>query len=463
MWRKSLLLLALGACGDAATPGFENANCGDVDGTCIEIPVEEADTIFDVVNDLDNDTTVILGEGTWNLNNQVTIRAATGISLIGQGIDVTKLNFAETEAQANGVSAVGDNFLISDLTIEDAKKDGLRIEDTDGVTIQRVKVTWTAGPQSTNGAYGIYPVKVQNVLLEDSEAYNASDAGIYVGQCQNAIVRNNIASGNVAGIEIENTQFADVYGNTAEDNTGGLVVFDLPGNPVIGRDVSIHDNTVHGNNRANFAPGGTVSEIPAGTGTFMLASRRVELFNNSYKDNNTGDIAILNGLALVGDPDAWRLDNSELIGDTDGIVLVEDPDNDQVMNFITTEIYVHDNSHENTGTAPDIGDVLDPGLGTLIALVYGQNQVDAVLYDSIGESQFTSDADGGNGTNNSNDNHICIKNETGDSASFASLDAENLSNEVPGATVDDLFRPADPYSPFDCEGFTEGPIPDVEL
>ena len=50
-------------------------------------------------------------------------------------------------------------------------------------------------------------------------------------------------------IEIENTQFADVYDNLAEDNSAGLLVFDLPGNPVLGRDVDIHDNQIINNNR----------------------------------------------------------------------------------------------------------------------------------------------------------------------------------------------------------------------
>ena len=37
-----------------------------------------------------------------------------------------------------------------------------------------------------------------------------TDAGIYVGQSRNIIVRNSIARYNVAGIEIENCYYADV-------------------------------------------------------------------------------------------------------------------------------------------------------------------------------------------------------------------------------------------------------------
>jgi len=53
-------------------------------------------------------------------------------------------------------------------------------------------------------------------------AIAAADAGSYVGQSKNVIVRNNRAESNVAGIEIENTQGADVYDNVAVDNTGAF-------------------------------------------------------------------------------------------------------------------------------------------------------------------------------------------------------------------------------------------------
>ena len=60
----------------------------------------------------------------------------------------------------------------------------------------------------------------------------ASDAGIYVGQSRNIVVRRNQVEFNVAGIEIENSTDADVYDNMATNNTGGILVFNLPGPPV---------------------------------------------------------------------------------------------------------------------------------------------------------------------------------------------------------------------------------------
>ena len=47
-------------------------------------------------------------------------------------------------------------------------------------------------------------------------------------RAEHIIVRNSLAEYNVAGIEIENSSFADVYDNTTKNNTGGILVFDLP-------------------------------------------------------------------------------------------------------------------------------------------------------------------------------------------------------------------------------------------
>ena len=104
-----------------------------------------------------------------------------------------------------------------------------------------------------------YPVESKNVLIDGCIVIGASDAGIYVGQSQNIIVRNSRAEFNVAGIEIENSYFADVYNNIATNNTGGILVFDLPGLPQQGgHHVRVFKNRSVGNNTDNFAPEGNI-------------------------------------------------------------------------------------------------------------------------------------------------------------------------------------------------------------
>lgn len=65
-----------------------------------------------------------------------------------------------------------------------------------------------------------------------------------MGQSQKIIVRNSLGEFNVAGLEIENCYFADVYDNTLTNNTGGLLVFDLPDLPQQGgHDIRMFHNT----------------------------------------------------------------------------------------------------------------------------------------------------------------------------------------------------------------------------
>src|SRR5262249_40994957 len=147
--------------------------------------------------------------------------------LRGQGIDKTTLSFKKQNAGSEGLLVTRGKFLIEDLSVDGTKGDAVKVNDADTVTFRRVRTQWTGGEKETNGAYGIYPVQCKNVLLEECVAIGASDAGIYVGQSQNIIVRKCRAERNVAGIEIENCTDADVYDNLATNNAGGLLVFDL--------------------------------------------------------------------------------------------------------------------------------------------------------------------------------------------------------------------------------------------
>jgi len=437
---------------------FPTTSCADHPDPCAEILAGDNDGLFEISNLLVDGQTIVLGAGDWSLDNQVTFRGASGVSLIGQGMDLTVLDFAAEEVQTNGIDAIGDELLLQGMTIRDAKKDGVRVEDSDGVVMRDLRVTWSTPESSENGAYGLYPVKSSRVLIEDCEAHNAADAGIYVGQTRGTIVRNNLATGNVAGIEIENTQFADVYGNVATANTGGLLIFDLPGNPIVGRDVWVHDNVITDNNTPNFAPGGTVAIIPAGTGTVILASRRVVLQDNEYANNNSADIAVMSGLVVEGDPTQWLLTRDELVGEVDGMTLPEDDAG--VYNFLTRNIVITGNSHSGSGTAPDGSDPVAREIGALLAFLYLGQRVDDVLYDAIGESAFSADDPSGN----SNDNHICMGGNTG--GTFASLDLEVLAGRIDGGefpSTDWLFRPDAPFAPFDCTELEGDPIPTISV
>src|SRR5262245_22334732 len=236
------------------------------------------------------------GEGTFEFTMGLSLMVKE-VTLRGKGMDKTFLSFKKQNAGKEGLLVQGtvDGFRMEDITVEDTKDDGVKINGPGGVTLRRLRARWTAGPHTENGSYGLYPVQCQHVLIEDCVASDASDAGIYVGQSQHVIVRRCKAEQNVAGIEIENTLDADVYENTANNNTGGLLVFDLPGlQQKNGGRVRVYNNKVIGNNHINFAPkGNTVASVPQGTGLMVMATDQVELFNNEVSDHKTVGLGVV--------------------------------------------------------------------------------------------------------------------------------------------------------------------------
>jgi parallel beta-helix repeat protein len=193
----------------------------------------------------------------------------------------------------------GNDFTIENLAVHSTSGDAIKTEGIKGATFRRVRVDWPGPPKTENGAYGLYPVQSEDVLIEDSEVRGASDAGIYVGQSKNIIVRRNKAWENVAGIEIENSQDADVYENEAWSNSGGLLVFSLPELPIKdGRNARVFDNVLRDNNHPNFGkPGAIVSTLPPGSGLIIMANDNVEVFENEFSDNDTANVSIVSFLA----------------------------------------------------------------------------------------------------------------------------------------------------------------------
>jgi parallel beta-helix repeat protein len=107
------------------------------------------------------------------------------------------------------------------------------------------------------------------------------------------VVQNSRAEYNVAGIEIENTIGADVHDNLATNNTGGILVFNMPDLPQPGHGTRVFNNKVIANNTANFgAEGSAVAGVPAGAGIVINSNDLVEVFNNEIGNNNTANMLI---------------------------------------------------------------------------------------------------------------------------------------------------------------------------
>lgn len=302
--------------------------------------------------------TIALSAGKYVLTDGLSLDV-DGVTIKGQGEDKTILDFTGQKGSGEGLLVTSDDVFLTGFAIENSKGDGIKSKGADQIVISKVRVEWTRGPNPENGAYGIYPVESKNVLVDGVQVYGASDAGIYVGQSQNIIVRYSIVKKNVAGIEIENSYGADVFQNLATENTGGILVFDLPDIPQQGgKDVRVFNNFVHANNTANFAPeGNIVGTVPAGTGVMVMSSRNVEIFENLLDDNATGNILI------VGYPNQTK---------------------DENYNPRAIDIRVFANRHGKSGYKPGFpgGDILAAALG---------GSLPPIIYDGTGENIQISD------------------------------------------------------------------------
>lgn len=245
-----------------------------------------------------------LPEGTFNFQRPLSLDGVPNVTIKGQGKGKTILSFKGQIEGAEGlIIKNSDKLTLQGFTLQDTKGDALKVQKCDGVVIRDLEATWTGGALTTNGGYGLYPVSCKNVLMENCEASYASDAGIYVGQTTNFVVRNNLAHHNVAGIEIENSVNGEVYENTARENSGGLLVFDMPDLPQAnGAKVKMFNNIVENNNHENFAPKGTVvATLPPGSGFTIMAHKEVEIYSNIVKNHNTVGMSISSWL-ITGQP-----------------------------------------------------------------------------------------------------------------------------------------------------------------
>ena len=355
--------------------------------------------------------------GFYNIKTQLILDNKKDVTIKGAGMAETVLSFRELKTGGEGIKLVGQNIKIEDLSIEDAPGDGIKSQHCDGITFRRINVTWTNGDKSKNGTYAIYPVQCKNVMIDECIASHSKDAGIYVGQSENIIVKNSLAFGNVAGIEIENSDNAEVFGNTARDNTGGILVFNLPGLPKAeGRGTKIYDNDIISNNHVNFATalnedpnGNTVTLIPPGSGLILLAAKDVEIFNNRIHDNKTVGIAISN-YQITGFP---------------AVAPNWSP--------YTSNIFIHGNDYKRSLKLPD----LSKEFGQLISVynAHGKGKTQDIIYDGFWDKSLSQDI-------KTNPMNVCINEENMANLHFTLFDLWEGEDNIKSYTD---------YSPFQCQ------------
>ena len=319
-------------------------------------------------DEVQNGQVIEFGCGWFEINTDLAFSDIDGAIIRGCGKNETVLSFAGSPG-GNGILVQNaEGILIQGLTVVDTPDDGIRAENSDGVTMRDVRSIWSResdpiteanyttaihvdcpahGEEATyitdaaqSGKYGLYPTDSRNVLMEDSEAIGAWDAGLYIGQSEDVILRNNRAAFNVAGIEIENTNRADAYNNVSECNTAGLMIFNLPGRPFYGDQVRATDNLLRNNNNENFASSGFIQNLPPGLGLMVMAKDQVEARDNLIEDNNTTGVIIVSHQLL----DETGVDSAGM--------------NDLQLNPWPDAVNISGNAFSNNGNDPDTDNLL---------------------------------------------------------------------------------------------------------
>ncbi|WP_222537699.1 parallel beta-helix domain-containing protein [Pedobacter polysacchareus] len=389
-------------------------------------PGEEA-KIEEAFLSLKDSTSILLKAGNYKFDN-LSIAQVNHILLQGEGHDKTILDFSSQSQGGEGIRVTDvKGFTIDAMTIKDSKGDLLKINKSRDVTVTNLHAVWSKA-DSTSGGYAIYPVMCKNVLIENCYTEGSSDAGIYVGQTDSAIVRKCKAAKNVAGCEIENTSNAEVYDNEFYNNTAGFLIFDLPDLSKRGGHVKVYNNNIHDNNFRNFAKAGSfgttwgVGNASPGSGIIILAASDIEIYNNKIINNNTSSITIASGFAV--DEKAGEKINTN-------------------YSPIPKNINIHDNTIEMGPEFPK--PAYEHRIGQLLVATEAQlNKLDPtrknkriplIMYDGITSNVLTK------GTA-LNPDSICIK-QPGDNV-FVNADFLNIANPA-------KWKPNTNFSPFQCK------------
>jgi parallel beta-helix repeat protein len=216
-----------------------------------------------------------------------------------------------------------------------------------------------------------------------------------------------------------------IYNNRAYNNTGGILVFDLPGLARYGRKIKVYDNEIYDNNFINFAsPGNILGAVPPGTGIMVLATREVEIYNNRLTNNNTIEMAAVSYLLIQMMKDQKSQENNELVPNAKRL---EDITTDTNYNPYPGAIYIHDNKFGEGSWLPDLSN----DFGKLLLWKFGFDRPQ-IIWDGMESEDYLFS----NGALNTA-NKICIQ-EVG--VKTAALD---VANDFESLVIDPGF--------FNCE------------
>jgi len=196
--------------------------------------------------------------------DNITIEGSAGAILILDGTDLP------------GGSGITVRSLTPPVRISGFRLTGLRIQNyvRNGVILSRVdNYQIDHGEFANNHAYGIFPIRSSDGVIEFNRVSGSDDTGIYIGQSSDAVIQKNHVTDCTVGISVEVSSNIIVQDNKVMDNTIGMLAALLPGLSVTETtNIEVSGNVFIRNNRPNPVsnPADILAQLPGGVGSLIL-------------------------------------------------------------------------------------------------------------------------------------------------------------------------------------------------
>ena len=216
--------------------------------------------------------------------DNITIKGQSGAVLDGTGLPGN----SGITVRSSSPSARINGFKLTGLQIQNYSRNGVILIRVNDFQIDN-------GKYINNEEYGIFPILSSHGLIRSNQVSGSDDTGIYIGQSQDVIIKDNYVHDCTIGIEVELSSNITVQNNQAIDNSIGMTAEVLPGLSVtVTTNVQIIDNTFNSNNRANPVtdPTDILSQLPSGSGLLIFGADHVMVKDNRVVGNNSVGIAV---------------------------------------------------------------------------------------------------------------------------------------------------------------------------
>ncbi len=216
--------------------------------------------------------------------DNITIEGSAGAILDGTGLGGSGI----TVRSPNPIVRI-NGFRLTGLRIQNYVRNGVILNRVDHYQIDH-------GEYVNNLAYGIFPIRSTQGLIEFNKVSGSDDTGIYIGQSSDAVIRNNHVTDCTVGISAEVSSSISVEDNRVMDNTIGMLAAVLPGLSVTETtNIQISRNLFVRNNRPNPVsdPSDILSQLPTGVGILLFGADQVTVRDNKVMNNDSAGIAVV--------------------------------------------------------------------------------------------------------------------------------------------------------------------------